>query len=399
METEMEDKKTGMTPRQRASAVLHYEEVDRIPVVHFGYWKETLQKWVGEGHISQEQADGWECNGNVYDVEIGNKLGFDHNWNQIFFPVGFRRLNPLFEHKVVKEFPDGSRHVVNEEGVVILEKPGANSSIPCEIGYTLKDRASWEEHYKPRLQFSQEYVDEALVRKEDGQMIRFDAGGREFLQGDRTFHYGLFGGSVMGEIRDWLGLENFCYLNMDDPELFLEIVETSAELSYQSVKAVLDTGAKFDFMHIWEDLACKSGPLVSPALFEEIAGPHYKKISDLARQYGIDIIHLDSDGVVDSLIPTWINNGVNTLFPIEVGTWGGNIAPWREKYGKELRGVGGMRKAAFGEDFAAIDAEIERLKPLIALGGFIPCPDHHISPEAKWDNVRYYCDRMHELSI
>ena len=42
----------------------------------------------------------------------------------------------------------------------------------------------------------------------------------------------------------------------------------------------------------------------------------------------------------------------------------------------------------------AIDAEIERLKPLVELGGYIPCPDHRIPLEAEWDLVRYYCDRM-----
>ena len=53
-----------------------------------------------------------------------------------------------------------------------------------------------------------------------------------------------------------------------------------------------------------------------------------------------------------------------------------------------------MNKNVFAEDFAAVDAEIERLKPLVDLGGFIPCPDHRIPPTAVWDNVRYYCDRM-----
>ena len=43
---------------------------------------------------------------------------------------------------------------------------------------------------------------------------------------------------------------------------------------------------------------------------------------------------------------------------------------------------------------AAVDEEIERLKPLIELGGYIPCPDHRIAPDAEWDNVRYYCERM-----
>ena len=82
------------------------------------------------------------------------------------------------------------------------------------------------------------------------------------------------------------------------------------------------------------------------------------------------------------------------MFPIEVGTWNASIAPWRAQYGKGLRGVGGMNKTVFIRDYAAIDAEIERLKPLVDLGGYIPCPDHRIAPDAKWDNVCYNCNKM-----
>lgn len=53
-----------------------------------------------------------------------------------------------------------------------------------------------------------------------------------------------------------------------------------------------------------------------------------------------------------------------------------------------------MSKYTFALDRKAVDAEIERLKPLVELGGYIPCPDHRIAPDAKWDNVRYYCDKM-----
>ena len=45
-------------------------------------------------------------------------------------------------------------------------------------------------------------------------------------------------------------------------------------------------------------------------------------------------------------------------------------------------------------DLAAVDAEIERQRPLVDLGGYIPCPDHRLAPDAEWDLVRYYCDRM-----
>ena len=103
---------------------------------------------------------------------------------------------------------------------------------------------------------------------------------------------------------------------------------------------------------------------------------------------------MDCDGLIDLLLPTWLDNGVNTMFPIEVGTWNAEITPWRHKYGRELRGIGGMNKVVFAYDRSAIDAEIERLKPIVDLGGYIPCPDHRIAPDAIWDNVRYYCERM-----
>jgi len=53
-----------------------------------------------------------------------------------------------------------------------------------------------------------------------------------------------------------------------------------------------------------------------------------------------------------------------------------------------------MNKNVFAQDYAAVDREIERLLPLIDLGGFIACPDHRIPPTAKWENVQYYCDRL-----
>ena len=29
--------------------------------------------------------------------------------------------------------------------------------------------------------------------------------------------------------------------------------------------------------------------------------------------------------------------------------------------------------------------------------GFIPCPDHRIAPDAKWENVQYYCEQMKKI--
>ena len=62
-----------MNNRERVRAILHYEDYDRMPVVHFGYWNETLDKWAAEGHITPEQARTW-ADGNPTDAAIGAKL-------------------------------------------------------------------------------------------------------------------------------------------------------------------------------------------------------------------------------------------------------------------------------------------------------------------------------------
>jgi uroporphyrinogen decarboxylase len=198
-------------------------------------------------------------------------------------------------------------------------------------------------------------------------------------------------------MRNLLGVEQLSYLYADDEELYAEIVDTLCGLCYDCAKMMLETGVQFDYAHYWEDICFKSGPLVSPRMFRELVGPWYRKISDLVNAHGIDIISLDCDGCIDALLPIWLENGVNTMFPIEVGTWNASIAPWREKYGRELRGVGGMNKTVFSRDKAAVEAEVERLKRLIDLGGFIPCPDHRIAPDAKFELVQYYCELMRKL--
>ncbi|MEA2067818.1 MAG: uroporphyrinogen decarboxylase family protein [Verrucomicrobiota bacterium] len=380
-----------MNNRERVKAILHYEAFDRMPVVHFGYWFETLEKWGREGHLTDDEAKtGYEgC------FSINQKLGFDFNWFSTFFYHG--SLYPLFGREVLEELPDGSKKVMNSYGVVEMEKPGAGS-IPMEVSHTLVDRASWEEHYLPRLQFSEERISTSWVMNpDDGSCKEFGDGGLDILKNDdRSQHYGLYCGSLIGDIRNWLGVVNLSYLQVDDEELLVEMIQTVADLDYRNTEAILKTGARFDFAHFWEDICFKNGPLVSPAFFGEMVAPHYRRITDLVRSHGIDIVSVDCDGWIDSLVPIWLENGVNTMFPIEVGTWDASIAPWREQYGNELRGVGGMNKTVFAKDRAAIDQEVERLKPLVELGGYIPCPDHRLPPDAEWDNVRYYCDQVRD---
>jgi len=372
-----------MTTRERCLNILHYKDADRLPAVHFGYWNELLIEWAEQGKIPMELARKWG-DGNAADRELDRLIGWECNW---YTTVSARsNLFPAFEKKVLEVLPDGSQRIQTGYGVIERVKPGINS-IPSEDDYLLKDREAFETLFKPKMQFTPERINQEFLKTFN-----------ETRDPDRPI--GLHLGSIMGKIRDIVTVAGMSYLMYDeDEDLFADIVDTFAEMQYQCVKAMLESGAKFDFAHYWEDICFKNGPLLSPSKFDELCAKHYKKRNDLVHSYGIDIISLDCDGVVEQLIPTWLENGVNTLFPIEVGVWGDQFEPARQKYGKELRGVGAMDKTAFRKDRAAVDAELERMKRLAAMGGFIPCPDHRLMPGSKFELVQYYAEKIKEIRL
>jgi len=369
-----------MNTRERVSAVLHYQPYDRMPLVHFGYWKELLDKWLAEGHITKEEREGYG-DGNAVDRTLSGRLGFDCCWSTSF--SGCNSLQPPFESKTLETFPDGSYSYITYLGMIQRTYPGV-TSIPMAVGTMMTGREAWEELYKPKLTWTSERVNMSWLQEVIDRQDSYDT------------PFGIHAGSYYGIVRDMLGVENLAYLYADDEDLYGEIIATIADICYKNCEVILKAGLRPDFAHFWEDICFKNGPLVSPDVFREYVAPHYKKITDLLRSYGCDIVSLDCDGLIDKLVPIWLENGVNTMFPIEVGTWNASIAPWREKYGKELRGVGGIDKRVFACDYAAADAEIERLKPLVELGGYIPCPDHRLPPETKWENVQYFCEKFRE---
>lgn len=372
-----------MTNRERALNLLHYKPVDRFPAVHFGYWAELLTEWAEQGKIPKELAVN-NYDGSEKDIELDKLIGWDFNWSHT---IGAQNgLKPAFEYRVLEELPDGSKRILSGSGIIEKIKPG-KTSIPSEDDYLLKDRAAFEELYLPKMQFSPDRINLDYFRNFNETR-------------PKDVPVGIALGSVLGDIRNMTSVVGMSYLIYDeDEELFADIVDTYADMQYKCVEAILETGAKFDFAHYWEDICFKNGPLVSPDIFDDLCAKHYKKRNDLCHKYGIDIISLDCDGVTEKLLPTWFETGVNTMFPIEVGVWGDQFEAARNKFGKGMLGVGGMDKTALRKDKAAVDAEIERMKRLAALGGFIPCPDHRLMPGTKFELVQYYAEEIKKIKI
>jgi len=83
------------------------------------------------------------------------------------------------------------------------------------------------------------------------------------------------------------------------------------------------------------------------------------------------------------------------MFPLEIR---GGTDPYRmrERFGRDVLLMGGVDKTQLIAGKAAIDAEIDRITPLVEQGGYIPHVDHRVPPDVTYENYLYYLKRKRE---
>ena len=346
---------------------MYYGDFDRMPAIHWAAWPETLERWHAEGMPS--------------DAEAHKYFKTMPHWVMLQVDSS---LFPPFEEETIEE-TDEYRIFRDGDGVVQQDWKH-KSCIPHFIDFTLKEAKDWDE-YKKRLQPDPKRIPEDL----DGQIAQAEASGAAIA---------VFAGSLMGWIRNWMGVENMSYLMYDARDVYADMVDTIAELACWTIDQIVSRmKIPPDMGHCWEDICGKGGPLISPDIFDECVAPGYRKISSKLEQYGVKLLSVDSDGDISQLIGHWLDAGVNVQVPLEIGTWQADPMEYRRKYGSELRIIGGLNKLELEKGPAAIDAEIERRLPLMKDGGFIVMPDHLITPDTSLENYKYYLNRIRELNL
>jgi len=366
-----------MNHRQRFLEQMHFGSPDRCPLYDFNTWDETIPAWHAQGlppDITRRTIGDWLG----LDASLGG--GENPGWAA----PSHCGLWPQFEPEVLSD--NGDVYTVRQHDGAIVQMSRTAQGIPPHVGHTLVDRASWEKHYKPRLD-----------PDHPERLARLQAMDKSsWFDDDRDHPIFLGGGSLFGWIRDWMGIENISYVVYDDPAFFEEMVTTVADLQVAMLERALSTGGKFDALSMWEDMCYNAGPLLAPNHFKQYLSPHYRRIADLARKHGIDILWVDCDGKIDDLVPLWLEAGINCMFPIEIGDWA-DPRKFRDEYGKDLLMMGGFDKHILARSPQAIDAEIDRLTPLVEEGGFIPFCDHRVPPDVPLSNYVHYCRRVREV--
>jgi hypothetical protein len=356
-----------MTPRELWQNIMWYKGHDRMPVIHWGGWPETHERWVKEGMPE--------------DINEREYFGAVPHWT--FVGIS-NKLYPPFE-EIIFEETDEYKIYRGTDGVIQKEWKH-QSNIPHYIDFTLKTANDWDE-YKKRLQ---------------PDIRRIPANLKERIEKAESSNLpiAIDNVSLMGWIRDWMGVENLAYFMYDEPDVFADMIDTISDLACWTIDQVLPVmKTKPDMGFGWEDICGKSGPFVSPSIFRKYVAPGYTKIRNKLEEYGVHLLGIDSDGDLSALLGPWLDAGVNVVFPLEIGTWNADSMEVRKKYGRELRVIGGFNKLALEKNPVEIDKEIQRRIPIMKEGGFILMPDHLITPGTSLSNYKYYLEQIRRLRL
>jgi len=359
-----------MTDRERFLKCILGEKVDRPPFwLLWGPWGRAWQRWEREGKPK----------------EITDHRSF-MNPEQPPFTVPVNcGPSPKFERKV---FEENEEYVVfNDEWGIKRRDYKKGESMSQFLEFPVKTREDWKRYKKERFNPDD-------PRRLDGS---WREACKEWVSKGVAIQLGYFPDvGIFGSVRWLLGDEECLVAFYTAPELVRDIMDHMTTV-YLAVFEKVVKETRVDIVHIWEDMCGRQGPLISPKHWKEFMGPCYRRIKDFTRKHNIPVMSVDTDGYPDLIIPVMMEHGVNYLWPFEVAA-GCDVNYFGNKY-PSLGMWGGIDKRALAAGKKAIDRELERIRPAMEKGRYIPDMDHSIPDDVSWENYLHYAKALKKLII
>ena len=359
-----------MNSRERFLNSLLGGPVDRFFRYEHGCWPSTRERWLLEGYPAEAGC---------YHDDPGFRAFFQMDpLVRIKINSGYTDspYQPKFERRALEESREHLLYV-DEDGITkrVLRR-NEDTSMPQFVRFPVAGREDWR-RVRARLN-----PDDAPARIGDRAALLQQCSDPEVAT--LLPICGAF-----GHPRNLLGDEGLSFVLYDDPALLHEILENWYELYVKLIRA-LTALVRVDAVLIWEDMCYKGGPLISPAHVRAFMLPYYKRFIREARDCGVQGIIVDTDGNALSLIPLFLEAGVNALMPFEVQA-GMDVVRIRREFGPSFCIIGGIDKRALAQGRAAIEAEVARVVPhFLKSGRYIPTLDHTVPTDVSLASFQYY---------
>ncbi|MCL2301140.1 MAG: hypothetical protein FWC27_13445 [Firmicutes bacterium] len=246
----------------------------------------------------------------------------------------------------------------------------------------IRDEAGYE-RLRPRL-FTQKALDR--VAREARRLAKAHE------RGEFTVRFILNG--FFWYPRRLFGIEGHLYAFYDHPELMHKINQDLLAFNLEAIERVC-AYLRPDLLSLMEDMSYNHGPMLSQACFDEFLRPYYLELAKALKSYGVPFF-VDTDGLVDRLVPWLLDCGAEGLLPLERQS-GVDVNALRAQY-PGLKMLGGFDKMVMDKGEAAMRGEFERLLPLMKAGGFVPSVDHQTPPGVGLEAYRLYVRLLREYT-
>ncbi len=281
---------------------------------------------------------------------------------------------------VIEENETTARYLDDLGRVMRLEKQYA--TLPLPENYPVRTMDDWLK-IKPRYQFGDdrfgaEWLERAAAAREQGCALTV----------------GIPGG--FDEPRQLMGEEELCCAYYEQPELVHDMLDTFGQTAVTVLERVTDA-VQVDILSVHEDMAGKSGSLAGPKQILEFIKPYYRRVWDLLSSRGARLFDQDSDGDMNSVIPAFLESGINCMHPMEPAA-NMDIVQVRALYGSRLAFYGGIDKHIIRRSQEAITAELEyKIPPMVRSRGCMLGLDHRIPNGTPLANYRFYIRKAWEI--
>ena len=371
-----------MNARERYLETLLFGTPDRVPFTPGGGRKSTLEAWRRQGLPADRDPFEFLCE------TIGVKI--PPTKPPIQPDVDFRMM-PIFEEKVLEHRPG---HLIVQDwmgNVVEISDEYDATYIRNPVDFVTR---RW---HKFPVESPADF-EEMKKRYNPDEPGRYpeDFAERRRAMTERDYATSVHFNGPFWQLREWCGFEPLCMLFAEQPEFVREMIEFWTDYVSRVLARVLEAGV-VDRIGMSEDMAYKSHPMISPAMTREFLAPAYRRWVSEARQAGVPIIDMDSDGCIDLLIPIWIESDINVCDPIEVAA-GCDLNAYRQRFGNRMAYAGGVDKRCIAKGGAVIEAELARLEPVLRDGGYIPSCDHGVPADISWPDFVHYATLLAEMT-
>ena len=358
-----------MTELERFLAVVRFERPDYYPQINvagLGYVHQGgLRKLHGEGLPEQ-----------VCDLE---------SWLRYWGQCGFEDVASLARDlpKIEQErWVEGGFEFIRSRTGALTRQVVDNDlaySMPEFIEFDVRDRSSWQTFRDLHTPGGKADV--------DAQGDRLDS---------RTRPARVAAGSTWGTVRNWMGPERALLAVHDDPGLVREMIEWQTWIFDEFTAPIIER-YRPETVSMWEDFCFNHGLLISPATFREMCAPHYRRVAEVARDCGAELLIVDSDGKVDEYCLLLEEVGFNGCWPMEQ-VCGNDLPAYRQRQPRFIFAGGIEKEIANTGNGHRIEPELSpRISRLLEAGGFFPMFDHALQTTVGFNELCRCMTLLHRI--